>query len=75
MPQQSYIGSNEYPNMYNTYWTGPQYSNNFQAYIGQSYMPLNNEWLPLPGVNRRRQFRRSAIIPKTDDNAGRSTSK
>lgn len=75
MPQQSYIGNNDYPNMYNTYWTGPQYSNNLLAYIGQSYIPFDYEWLPLPGVNRRQRLLRSAIIPKTDNNPERSTSK
>ncbi|UJR10960.1 hypothetical protein I4U23_015145 [Adineta vaga] len=52
-----------YPNAFNAYGTGQysssglggQYPYSNQAYIGQSYVPQNNEWLPLPGVNRRRQ--------------------
>ena len=35
---------------YNTH-----YSNNDVAYVGQSYVPPQNQWLPLPGVNRRQQ--------------------
>ncbi len=29
-----------------------------QYYTGQSYVPLNNDWLPLPGRDRRRRRRR-----------------
>ncbi|CAF1229356.1 unnamed protein product [Adineta steineri] len=64
MQQYPYQTGYGYPNTFNAYGTG-QYgntgslnrygNNNDLAYIGQSYVPLNNEWLPLPGVNRRRR--------------------
>lgn len=76
MQPQPYVGSNEYPNVYNTYWTGQngivpftgQFPSNSQAYVGQSYMPINNEWLPLPGVNRRQQLHGDTMNSNTDNN-------
>ncbi|CAF0978305.1 unnamed protein product [Adineta ricciae] len=53
------LQSYAYPNSFNAYGTGQYggsgspYPDDLQAYIGQSYVPQNNEWLPLPGVNRR----------------------
>ncbi len=35
-----------------------QYIDNQQPYTGQSYIPYSNEWLPLPGRDRRRRRRR-----------------
>ncbi len=55
-----------------------QYTDNQQPYTGQSYIPYNNEWLPLPGRDRRRRRRQlseSAIAAITDDNPAQSTSK
>ena len=62
-PQQyGYMPTYAYSNSFNALGSGQYggsgyynpYPNNNLAYIGQSYVPQNNEWLPLPGVNRRR---------------------
>jgi len=61
-----------YPNSYNTFNTGyygaqslygQNSINNGEPYTGQSYVPYSNQWLPLPGADRRRRSLRSAIIP------------
>ncbi len=75
-----------YPMPYNSYGnvqygSSPfnlEYTDNQQPYTGQSYIPYNNEWLPLPGRDRRRrrrQLSQSAIVSKTDNNPALSTSK
>ena len=46
------MANQRYLNSIGTYNT--HYPNGDAAYIGQSYVPLQSEWLPLPGVNRRR---------------------
>jgi hypothetical protein len=42
-------------------------------------MPTSNEWLPLPGYDRRRRRRRqlleSVMVPKMNDNFALSTGK
>jgi hypothetical protein len=63
IPQYPYGPTYAYPNAFDPYgygqYTPPgfnlQYNVNSQAYVGQSYVPSSSEWLPLPGVNRRRQ--------------------
>ena len=39
-----------------------------QPYTGQSYVPFSNEWLPLPGRDRRRRSFKNIMIPKMDNN-------
>ncbi|CAF1421664.1 unnamed protein product [Rotaria sp. Silwood1] len=82
-PQQyPYLSNYGYMNWPSTYSTGQSGTFGFRyqdwprllAYIGQSYVP-SNEWLPLPGVNRRRQSRQRSIVPNTNDNRALSTRK
>ncbi|CAF1333963.1 unnamed protein product [Rotaria sordida] len=63
-PQQyPYLLNYGYPNSPSTFGAGQYETSEAQiqslpqslAYIGQSYVP-SNDWLPLPGVNRHRQF-------------------
>jgi hypothetical protein len=78
--QQPYMPYNGYLTSYNGFGTGQygtgqyggsgwelDYSQDFQPYSGQSYISPINEWLPLPGYNRRRSLR-SVMIPKLDNN-------
>jgi hypothetical protein len=73
VPNYGYV--NSYSPLYGTSGLNLEYSNNEQPYTGQSYVPYSNEWLPLPGRDRRRrQLSKSVIAPKLDNNPALSTS-
>lgn len=61
-----------YPSWYNTF-TGSNYGGGMTRYssqyanVGQSYMPTNSEWLPLPSANRRRRSVQHASVSHTDN--------
>jgi hypothetical protein len=76
-PPYPYIPGNGYMNSFNSCGGGQdgnsnfnlQYSSMGQSYTGQSYVPQSNEWLPLPGVDRRGgQLFRSAMAPNANNN-------
>jgi len=70
--QPPYMSNYAYPNSFSNFNNGQygasglysQYPmNNGEPYTGQSYVPQSNQWLPLPGADRRRRSLKSAIIP------------
>ena len=80
--QQYPYGQNYgYPSWYNTFTAGQsgvfgvnnQYSGMSPPFTGQSYMPPSNDWLPLPGRDRRRRSLGQVIIASMNKNRARSS--
>ena len=77
IPQSSYMTSFTYPSSYNNYGVSSynsagvnlQYPYDRESYVGQSYPTSGFEYLPLPGVNRRRQQSMKSAVASQTDNA------